>query len=74
MNKECIGILGKIFGHKFETYLMIETNVNPKIRIEKGEWNTINYTGNQENQYLIICKRCGCEPIKSNVTGCHLND
>lgn len=67
MNDECIGIVGKIFGHKFES--MIESyTLNSKItemvvgramESLSREGGTFNFPYFGSSTYKIVCKRCG---------------
>jgi len=55
---ECIGIFGKIFGHKFKTY---QTHSNPNYMTFTGIDESLEKLINQfkKKDFEIICKRCG---------------
>lgn len=63
MNKGCTGIFGKIFGHKFESFMLISP-ANLSISYGEGESNIGNINDLRMEEFEIRCKRCGCEPIK----------
>lgn len=62
--KECIGIFGKLFGHRFRKFLLKEKciqNNYVEYNIEGSE-NVKEFLDSLRNIYIIKCKRCGKEP------------
>lgn len=58
MTKNCIGLMGWIFGHNYQSIMISGTH--PITAITKGDNNT--HTVNiPPNLYRIICQRCGAE-------------
>ena len=60
MNKECIGILGRVFGHKFQS-IIIEGGIEVNVTIP-SHYYTANFPESKTSKYEIRCKRCGCKP------------
>ena len=65
--QECIGFFGSLFGHSLKKYLIKE-------KYKEGYDNTYNIEGfenikdfieSQRNIYIVLCKRCGFNPMKS---------
>lgn len=59
--KECIGLLGSIFGHSFRRYLKKERYVQqPNVSFDiHGVDNVKEFLESQRDIYIIRCKRCG---------------
>lgn len=60
---ECKGLLGKIFGHKFNTYLLKDKFTIPyhqNVNIE-GVMSILKFIDTMRNHYEIRCKRCGAK-------------
>ncbi len=66
MNKECCGLFGKIFGHKFVKYLVKEKYIQePNISFNiYGSENAMKFMDSQRDEFIIRCKRCGNKPIE----------
>jgi len=59
---ECCGFTGKLFGHKFETFLTKEKYDPPltmNLHYIAGQKNILDFMESQRNVYEIRCKRCG---------------
>lgn len=60
--KDCKGILGKLFGHKLESFIVYRSGLQGKVEIPGG---VSEYFAEQtmekmrEVKYEVICKRCG---------------
>lgn len=59
----CTGLLGKIFGHKFKSYIVKSRYKLPscdQYNIDGSE-SISKFIDAQRNIYKVICKRCGEE-------------
>jgi len=61
MNNDCKGILGWMFGHKFESYLLSSMPIKAKINIAEVYGNGIADVLDtiSERRYELFCERCG---------------
>ncbi len=60
---DCKGLFGKIFGHRFQEFLIKEkypTHADSKIELE-GVGAIMAYLEVSRNHYEIRCKRCGAK-------------
>lgn len=59
--KECIGLLGKLFGHAFRRYLIKEKyKQTPYVSFDvHGADNVMAFMESQRDIYIVRCKRCG---------------
>lgn len=58
---KCCGLMGKIFGHSFENYLLKEGfNLPASIEGLTSE-EILKILDESKNIYIIRCKRCGLE-------------
>lgn len=57
----CKGLLGKIFGHKLESFIVYKGHPKNNIKVENADEDELLriLEASRELKYEIICKRCG---------------
>jgi hypothetical protein len=61
MNK-CIGIIGKIFGHNYTSYIFEKyPTLVPAFTAERMSEKSVNelFEAHRQIKYVVACKRCG---------------
>lgn len=59
---DCKGLLGKLFGHSFEKYMIKSRAYMPSSKITFEDPEVFeNYLNGMSEKYEIRCKRCGCK-------------
>lgn len=57
---KCIGLIGKIFGHKYEKFLTSSASQNIKFEFIY-QIDGAQCADALKDKYIVICKRCGAK-------------
>ena len=58
--KECKGIMGKLFGHSFESFI---TKYTPPSNFSADNISTKGIKATSSKEYIVICSRCGIKGL-----------